>query len=171
MPKRSAPLLGAGVSGGRRRCVKVLKARLGKFQTRIKRFQQARKAGICAKQLVRVAGEASVGGWNSRYVFGRRIIHMVRSGRMTGSASDRYRLIGMFGHCERMRAREKSLGYFVVAHGAIFSCRRLSGESRSCQGQQQQYGEQASGHRMKLHLSESPYRRAVKSSIVARSSL
>ena len=55
-PKRFSALLGTGVSGGRRRCTKVLKARLGKFQSRVKRFQQARRAGVCAKQLVRVAG-------------------------------------------------------------------------------------------------------------------
>ena len=59
MPKRSSTLLGVGVSGGRKRCTKVLKTRLNKFKSRSKRFQLGRRAGVCAKQLVRVAANSA----------------------------------------------------------------------------------------------------------------
>ena len=54
-PKRMTKLLGTGTAGGRRRCVKYHNERLRRFVGKTPRFASARRAGICAKQLVRIA--------------------------------------------------------------------------------------------------------------------
>jgi hypothetical protein len=55
-PQRSAKLLGTGSCGGRRRTMKVMKARLKAFDMRLPRMQHLRRSGVNAARIARAAG-------------------------------------------------------------------------------------------------------------------
>jgi len=64
-PVRSTKLLGAPAGGGRRRCVRPHRVRMGAFVKKARRIKGLRKAGVSSKRMLQATGAASISyGWD-----------------------------------------------------------------------------------------------------------
>ena len=57
---KMAKMLGCGMSGGRRRCIRPLAKRLAEAKAKVGRVQKLRRAGVCTATWQRVAGNPAM---------------------------------------------------------------------------------------------------------------